>query len=493
MASNTIPSPASETAAPGKSDSSQKNNAASPARRSRPPRPNYRHIHRFPFPVEVHPLPPLIPHNPLSLVSVLLSYLTYFISPPHQEVYSAYFDSATSSVHVTDPKAIKALWEMGFFGKGTLSRSEPSWLEREKKRRGLLGGMTSEEVTRQRRTERRELKLERARMEKLAIEERLKAEAAARDGTATSNEQSSLSPTPNSGSEGAVSTTEKFSLRKAREAREAKLLESQRSVSQDGIARTPNSAGKRSPSGSKTVRFSPVVQAKEFASDSAILSLPETSADGKADGGKTDEELELNNEEHLQLSNEEAFFLAYGLGVLRVRDDTRISEIPTSSLLPLLCRHSYFPPRAPSVDLTPDDPFMISYVVYHHFRSLGWVVRSGVKFGVDYILYNRGPVFSHAEFAVVVVPSYGHGYWSETAERKAQCEEKTARSWWWLHCVNRVQAQVKKSLVVCYVEVPPPTSYELDTPSEEDIGSMLARYQVREMVIRRWVPNRTRD
>ena len=482
--SNPLPSPAPEAAAPGKSESSQ--NHASPARRPRPSRPNYRLIHRFPFPVEVHPLPPLIPHNPLSLVSVLLSYLTYFISPPYQEIYSAYFDSATSSVHVTDPKAIKALWEMGFFGKGTLSRSEPSWLEREKKRRGLLGGMTSEEVTRQRRTERRELKLERARMEKLAIEERLKAEAAAREGGVMPTEHSCLSPTPNGVTGGTTPVTEKFSLRKAREAR---LLESQRAVSQDGSAHPLNSPGKRTPSGSKTVRFSPVVQAKEFVSDSAILSLPETSVDGR----EANEEPVLNNEEHLQLSTEEAFFLVYGLGVLRVLDDTRTDTIPTSSLLPLFCRHSYFPPGDPLTDLAPDDPFMISYVVYHHFRSLGWVVRSGVKFGVDYILYNRGPVFSHAEFAVVVVPSYGHSHWSETAERRAHCEEKMARSWWWLHCVNRVQAQVKKSLVVCYVEVPPPTSYELDTPCEEDIGAMLGRYQVREMVIRRWVPNRTRD
>ncbi|PYH96169.1 hypothetical protein BO71DRAFT_472604 [Aspergillus ellipticus CBS 707.79] len=435
MASSSTPPSSAPDAASAAEPKAQ--NHASPARRPRPSRPNYRHIHRFPFPVAVHPLPPLIPHNPLSLVSVLLSYLTFFISPPHRETYSAYFDGATSSVHVTDPKAIKALWEMGFFGKGTLSRSEPSWLEREKKRRGLLGGMTSEEVTRQRRTERRELKLERARMEKLAIEERLKAEAAARDGDVTPVERSSLSPTPNGVPDGPIPGTEKFSLRKARE---AKLLESQRLVSQDGEAHAPGTPGKRrSPSGGKT----PV----------------------------------LNNEEHLQLSPEEAFFLVYGLGALRVLDDTRKEVLPTSALLPLFCRHSYFPPRDPSVDLAPDDSFMISYVVYHHFRSLGWVVRSGVKFGVDYILYNRGPVFSHAEFAVVVIPSYDHPYWSETADRRAHCAEKQARSWWWLHCVNRVQAQVKKSLVVCYVEVPPPTSYELDTPSEEDIGAMLARYQ----------------
>lgn len=113
--SRSLPSsPAGLVESPSKSMSP---NNARPAHRARPPKPNYKHIHRFPLPLDVHPLPPLIPHNPLSLISVVLSYLTYFISPPHQETYAAYFDSATSSVHVTDHKAIQALWEMGFFGR----------------------------------------------------------------------------------------------------------------------------------------------------------------------------------------------------------------------------------------------------------------------------------------------------------------------------------------------------------------------------------------
>jgi tRNA-splicing endonuclease subunit Sen2 len=44
-----------------------------------------------------------------------------------------------------------------------------------------------------------------------------------------------------------------------------------------------------------------------------------------------------------------------------------------------------------------DNPFLVNYVAYHHYRSLGWVVKSGIKFCVDLLLYKRGPVFSHAE------------------------------------------------------------------------------------------------
>ncbi|KAJ5794707.1 tRNA-splicing endonuclease [Penicillium paradoxum] len=460
---------------------------ARPPRAPRPPRPNYRQIHQFPLPVNVHHVPPVIPHNPLSLISVALSYLTFLISPPRrQEVYSAYFDQATSSCHVTDEKAIKALWQMGFFGKGSLSRSEPSWLAREKKRRGLHDGKTSEEITRLRRTERRELKLERARMEKLAIEERLKAEAAAREsGTSLSVDQASQPSTEDTSNTPAVAA-EKFSLKKAREARALEARQA-RELAAQNAALVQETQPEHS-SNDKSVHFSPVVQKQEFQTTSpSTLPLP----DSVVDGPDSDD---FPNEEHLQLSNEEAFFLVYSLGALQIYDapsksgeDQSNSPTPISALLQQFCHHSFQPARDGSASIQPDDPFMLSYTVYHHFRSLGWVIRSGVKFGTDYLLYNRGPVFSHAEFAVIVIPSYSHPYWSETEERKNYTADKQARSWWWLHCVNRVQAQVLKSLVVCYVEVPPPAA------SIDDLGALFGQYKVREFVIKRWTPNRTRD
>jgi tRNA-splicing endonuclease subunit Sen2 len=140
----------------------------------------------------------------------------------------------------------------------------------------------------------------------------------------------------------------------------------------------------------------------------------------------------------------------------------------------------------------PDDPFMLSYVVYHHYRSLGWVVRSGVKFGVDYLLYNRGPAFSHAEFSVTILPSYSHPYWEKTEEHRQYAAEKTKKSWWWLHGVNRVQAQVHKHLILCYVEIPSPWRGE-EKGKDVDVGLELSRYKVRDVTVKRWTPNRNRD
>jgi tRNA-splicing endonuclease subunit Sen2 len=376
---------------------------------------------------------------------------------------------------------------MGFFGKGSLSRSEPSWLAREKKRRGLHNGKTSEEITRLRRTERRELKLERARMEKLAIEERLKAEAAAREaGVSEPLDQAAQSTPTDDTTNVTAATTEKFSLKKAKEARLLEAKQARELAAQSPALAEQNQS--ETSSSNKSVRFSPVVQKKEFLSTSpSSLQLPDSVVDNlDAD--------DFANEEHLQLSNEEAFFLAYSLGALQIYDSPSesgevqsTSPITTAALLQQFCHHSFQPARDASASLQPDDPFMISYTVYHHFRSLGWVIRSGVKFGTDYLLYNRGPVFSHAEFAVVIIPSYTHPYWSETEERKNYTAEKQARSWWWMHSVSRVQAQVLKSLVVCYVDVPPPAA------SLDDIGALFGQYKVREFLIKRWIPNRTRD
>jgi tRNA-splicing endonuclease subunit Sen2 len=358
---------------------------------------------------------------------------------------------------------------MGFFGKGSLSRSEPTWLEREKKRRGLMGVDTSEEVTGKRRIERREWKLQRARKEKEAIALRLKAEAEGESLPSTDNVINSGNNTAN----GTLTTAHADRIPSPRQ--------------------SPSSSPKQGPAngdiemrpanGVKTVRFSPKAGEKNY--DESLPPSAESTMSAQ------DHNSTFKDEEHLQLSNEEAFFLVYGLGVLQVYADEGKSILPASSLLPLFRQHSYFPPRDSSMPAEPDDPFILSYVVYHHFRSLGWVVRSGVKFGVHYLLYNRGPVFSHAEFAVIILPSYSHEHWVETEERKAMATKQQRRTWWWLHCVNRVQAQVKKSLILCYVEVPPPSASRSDAAL--DIGAVLKTYKVREMSVRRWVPNRSRD
>ena len=379
-------------------------------------------------------------------------------------------------MHVTDEKAIRVLWENGFFGKGSLSRSEPSWLDREKKRRGFIANETSEEFTAQRRAERKKFKQERARKEREAIEEKLKEERRVYGNGHVSE------PTVRSRYEGlnggpvnslAESVESLFEQQPLSPPLPPPIMISLSNTANDTVTRENE--------------YVPQSHPKPTASDGPKRMGQEVEAEAPA----------IENQEHLQLNPSEAFFLSYALGIVQIRDQATSALLPTEALFTLFRQQSYFPPREPQ-DLCPDDPFLLQYVVYHHFRSLGWVVRPGIKFAVDWLLYLRGPVFSHAEFAVIVLPAYTDPYWRSTEELSRSTTKKESKSWWWLHCVNRVQSQVRKSLVICYVELPAPSALSIQSEQKAsvkgiNIGQILKQYRVRELTLKRWTPNRERD
>ena len=124
---------------------------------------------------------------------------------------------------------------------------------------------------------------------------------------------------------------------------------------------------------------------------------------------------------------------------------------------------------------------------------MGWVVRSGVKFGVDYLLYNRGPAFSHAEFAVVVMPSYEDAE-DEKSSPFAPHPNAGRKDWTWFSTVNRVQSQVLKTLILAHVFVPSLKRCPPETLASPDAFFESLRegrsYAVKEVAIRRWVPAR---
>ncbi|RPB08440.1 hypothetical protein P167DRAFT_343614 [Morchella conica CCBAS932] len=393
-----------------------------PAAPARYKKPNYNVVHALPLPLTTVPLPPLIPHNPLSLLHIIIAYLFPGTTSHPSPLHVGAFHASTRAIHVTDPQSIKAFWEHGFFGKGSLSRSEPTWVIRKRRALGVIGqneALTSEEVTMRRREERKEFKRERARAEKERREKQL--------------------------------------------AEEGKIV---RGPDDDQEKEQRDSAAAAS-SSSKSITF-------------ATVELPPRRRSPERPV------VEVEDLEHLQLTLEESFFLSFGLGVLQIKDSKTDEIIPQKDLLSMFRCQSYFPPRTPDM-LQPDDPFLLNYVVYHHFRSLGWVVKSGIKFAVDYLLYNRGPVFTHAEFAILVLPAYSHPYWDHDRVRK---EEREKKPWHWLHCINRVSSQVKKTLILVYVEVPPPLE---KTGAEDNVPKMLARYKVREVALRRWLVSRNRD
>ncbi|KAA8573441.1 hypothetical protein EYC84_005026 [Monilinia fructicola] len=575
-------------------------------------------------------------------------------------------------------RSIRGLWEQGFYGKGSLSRSEPSWLTREKKRRGVSKATASEDITRKRRADRQQTKWERARKEREAIDQTLLAEAKANElpntnfivateeniaisssssiaavGVTLSSTELITAPTgpmqllalPNSStaivktevieepsSQNVVDADEVASSGVASfiaptgpltilslpnslaelESRTQSLTNSQApstvisslaeatissnvysapvgplellalpnsstvtttandalnigveksNVVLDGYITPPTSVEldislvptpgslevvtpervlavkeheindkthvaehidnatyapitpistkeaqntgsdgdipEYSPSSvvdrQKSVRFSPTVEQTTFLpsqppSPGRIVASTEEKPDAPLEV-TLDEEMVIEDQEHFQLTMEEAFFLSYGLGALTVLDPVTKSPISNQDLFSLFRKTSYFPP-ALNPSLSTDDPFLVNYVVYHHFRSLGWVVRGGTKFSVDYLLYNRGPVFSHAEFAVLILPSYSDPYWSSGPFLQNYVRGKQERSWSWMHCINRVITQVKKTLILVYVDIPAPVD---GSNKENSVDELLQKYKVREVVLKRWSPNRSRD
>jgi tRNA-splicing endonuclease subunit Sen2 len=60
-----------------------------------------------------------------------------------------------------------------------------------------------------------------------------------------------------------------------------------------------------------------------------------------------------------------------------------------------------------------------------------------------------------------------------------------------MSCINRVITQVKKTLILTYVDIPKPLDAEEE--SKLEIDAILRRYKIREVVMKRWVSSRMRD
>lgn len=73
--------------------------------------------------------------------------------------------------------------------------------------------------------------------------------------------------------------------------------------------------------------------------------------------------------ETLQLTFEETFFLMYGLGCLQLVNYD-------GSFFSILDAWKHFNKQ--------DKHFLPRYIVYHYYRSNGWVVKPGIKYGGDY-------------------------------------------------------------------------------------------------------------
>lgn len=128
----------------------------------------------------------------------------------------------------------------------------------------------------------------------------------------------------------------------------------------------------------------------------------------------------IDREEYiLKLDLEEALFLKQAFGILSVQEFVRDenkedvgAEIkndkgdaerqPVGGLTRSLSLASLWT-RCIRLTQAVNECFITKYAAYFYFRSKGFVVKNGTKFGSDFVLYSRNPMFVHSSYSVLLV------------------------------------------------------------------------------------------
>ena len=171
-----------------------------------------------------------------------------------------------------------------------------------------------------------------------------------------------------------------------------------------------------------------------------------------------------SDKEYLQLSGEEALYLNHEVGCLQVTSPVQATKAYSSAEL-----WSVFKAHNPH--------FVELYVAYCYYRRKGWVPKSGLKYGVQYVLYRGSPEVYHSSYGVLVRPcEVGSG----------DCTP--GLRWRDVIAASRVSESVCKELVVCYVaKVAPSGTVE---EASLDFSDCARTFDVREVFVTRMVPEK---
>ena len=189
---------------------------------------------------------------------------------------------------------------------------------------------------------------------------------------------------------------------------------------------------------------------------------------------------EYLDKETLQLCPEEALFLML-LGLLQIRLETSSTALSLAQFLHLIGTTS-----------RSDDPFLVRYIIYHHYRRQRLIVKPGLKFGVDYLLYDKPIPLTHARRCVNVLASYH--LWPPTSHQGRLVKEDL--TWQEINLWQRLMGTVRKRLVLCWVEIPFLKEGEADwrdVNTKEEFDEVLQRYKVKEVSNSRMIISRERD
>ncbi|KAL7301655.1 hypothetical protein TKK_0005659 [Trichogramma kaykai] len=170
--------------------------------------------------------------------------------------------------------------------------------------------------------------------------------------------------------------------------------------------------------------------------------------------------------ETLHLTFAETFFLAYGLGCLNVID-------LDGKILSLREFWDY---------LNKNPNFLHNYVTYHYFRSKGWIVKSGLKYGGDFLLYRGGPPYYHSLYIVIIEVLDAVSF--KKIEEKSMINTSGNR----LTGMLRTAESVGKEILFAQVMWPStvPLNGAPASLSQFTVEEVLSQFTVREVLCRRW-------
>ncbi|KAJ9078532.1 tRNA splicing endonuclease subunit sen2 [Entomophthora muscae] len=189
--------------------------------------------------------------------------------------------------------------------------------------------------------------------------------------------------------------------------------------------------------------------------------------------------------ESLQLDVYETNFLSSGIDALALRSKRKDYFSPEDFWLLSLSWGSFISSLNASVpgsssNLDPSNEFLINYVAYHFYRSQKWIVKCGLKYSSNFVLYKDGPMYRHSEFAVFV-----KGVAKSKASQIGSSKE-THFTWQEIYNMSRLCSQVKKKPLICYVFYPE----KLANPTFE---ACISSFEVKSFQFERWSPSKTRE
>lgn len=121
--------------------------------------------------------------------------------------------------------------------------------------------------------------------------------------------------------------------------------------------------------------------------------------------------------------------------------------------------------------------FRRNFVVYYYYKAKNWIVKPGIKFGGDFLLYKQGPPFFHASYVVIIEVIDANGQRIDSLTNRAMDNVSVLS-------LNRLCETAGKELIICRVKWP---------QNEEIHFSNLSNIEIQEILVRRWIPSQERE